>query len=186
MQANVGGVAEASEASETTCSYMCMTVSLYSYLYAHTRTHMHRVWVLSGAVDSTDYEPHRACQHHPHGGSHPYHHHQHHHTAGEYHRSTGASRSVCSPSGMHHTNNPTYCPILSSLPPLLQSDVEHLEGTILVLEVAVGTRDGIPDNTTLVSQPSPPITLSLALLVPILKPWSIDGCWLSIQGKLLC
>ena len=48
---------------------------------------------------------------------------------------------------------------------LLQSDVEHLEGTLLVLEVAVGTRDELPDNTTLVSKPSPFLPL-----LPLLPP----------------
>jgi len=47
----------------------------------------------------------------------------------------------------------------------VQSEVEHLEGTLLVLEVAVGTRDDIPDNTTL---PASVVRLDLELVPPLL------------------
>lgn len=61
--------------------------------------------------------------------------------------------SVCASSSTHRTNNVNSSWLILSSPP--QSEVEHLEGTLLVLEVAVGTRDEIPDNTTLVSHPTP-------------------------------
>lgn len=59
----------------------------------------------------------------------------------------------CASSSTHRTTNVNSSWLIPSSPP--QSEVEHLEGTLLVLEVAVGTRDEIPDNTTLVSHPTP-------------------------------